>query len=88
MFADVVLIVDTEEQDRDMIEAGGRGQVLAQDQWIRMKAGNMSTLALVVIVHAGPHKYVVVRVAVKLSSGYVSGIGCFVCSNSTSEESE
>ena len=84
MFADVVLIVDTEEQDRDR----GRGQVLAQDQWIRMKAGNMSTLALVVIMHTGPHKYAVVRVAVKLSSGYVSGIGCFVCSNSTSEESE
>ena len=84
MFADVVLIVDTEEQGRDR----GRGQVLAQDQWIRMKAVNMSTLALVVIMHAGPHKYVVVRVAVKLDSGYVSGIGCFVCSNSTSEESE
>ena len=86
MFADVVLIVDTEEQDRDRDR--GRGQVLAQDQWIRMKAGDMSTLALVVIMHAGPHKYVVVRVSVKLSSGYVSGIGCFVCSNSTSEESE
>ena len=87
MFADVVLIVDTEEQDRDRDR--GRGQVLAQDQWIRMKAGHMSTLALVVIMHAGPHKYyVVVKVAVKLSSGYVSGIGCFVCSNSTSEESE
>lgn len=86
MFADVVLIVDTEEQDRDRDR--GRGQVLAQDQWIRMKAGDMSTLALVVIMHAGPHKYVVVKVAVKLSSGYVSGIGCFVCSNSTSEESE
>ena len=86
MFADVVLIVDTEEQDRD--RGWWPGQVLAQDQWIRMKAGNMSTLALVVIMHTGPHKYAVVRVAVKLSSGYVSGIGCFVCSNSTSEESE
>ena len=86
MFADVVLIVDTEEQDRDRDR--GRGQVLVHDQWIWMKAGNMSTLALVVIMHAGPHKYIVVEVAVKLSSGYVSCIGCFVCSNSTSEESE
>ena len=87
MFADVVLIVDTEEQDRD------RGW------WPRPGAGSGSVdqdegRQHVIIGSRGDHacrssyKYVVVRVAVKLSSGYVSGIGCFVCSNSTSEESE